>query len=175
MNKIVNFSNASFNMECMLVDDTPWFKGREVATILGYANTKQAIIHNVDDDDKKRLDELMGLSDIPLDYYHKNTVYINESGLYSLIMRSQKSESRIFKKWVTVEVLPSIRKTGAYMPQQQQIKIFSECDLHRKVVEFMRNHLPGHIVVPGLGELQDTVQRRSQSYYKGYRLSLIHI
>ena len=60
MSKIVNFSNASFHIECLVVDDTPWFKGREVATILGYANTKQAIITNVDDDDKKSMDELWG-------------------------------------------------------------------------------------------------------------------
>jgi prophage antirepressor-like protein len=173
MDKIVNFSNGSFSIVCLVVSNTPWFKGREVATILGYANTKQAIINNVDDDDKKRLDELEGLFDRPLDYFRKDAIYINESGLYSLILRSQKEESRIFKKWVTSDVLPSIRKNGMYnmmdTPQQQQIRIYSECDLHRKVVEFMRNHLPGHIVVPGLGELQDTVQKRSQCYYKGYR------
>jgi len=173
MSKIVNFSNAAFNIECIVVDDMPWFKGREVATILNYANTKQAIINNVSNDDKKTLEELGGLFDRPLPYYRKNAIYINEPGLYSLVMRSEKPEATAFKKWVMTEVLPSIRKTGQYrildLPQQQQIKIYSENDLHRKVVEFMRNHLPGHIVVPGLGELQDTVQKRSLSYHKGYR------
>ena len=55
MNNIVNFSNAAFNLECIVVDDMPWFKGREVATILNYANTKQAIINNVSNDDKKNI------------------------------------------------------------------------------------------------------------------------
>ena len=100
-------------------------------------------------------------------------MYISESGLYCLIMRSEKPEAKLFKKWVTAEVLPSIRKTGAYrildLPQQQQIKIYSECDLHRKVIQFLRNHHPAHLLVPGLGELQDTVQRRSSCYHKGYR------
>ena len=54
MSKIVTFSNAAFNIECIVVDDMPWFKGREVATILNYANTKQAIINNVSNDDKKK-------------------------------------------------------------------------------------------------------------------------
>ena len=173
MNKIVNFSNAAFNIECIVVDDMPWFKGREVATILNYANTKQAIINNVSNDDKKTLEELGGLFDRPLPYYHKNAIYINEPGLYSLVMRSEKPEATAFKKWVMTEVLPSIRKTGQYrildLPQQQQIKIYSEADLHRKVINFLRNHHPGHLLVPGLGELQDTVQKRSQSYHKGYR------
>jgi len=171
MNKIVNFSNAAFNIECIVIDDMPWFKGREVATILNYANTKQAIINNVSNDDKKTLEELGGLFDRPLPYYHKNAIYINEPGLYSLVMRSEKPEATAFKKWVMTEVLPSIRKTGQYrildLPQQQQIKIYSECDLHRKVINFLRNHHPGHLLVPGLGELQDTVQKRSQSYHNG--------
>ena len=117
-----------------------------------------------------------GLSDSPLDKLRGNAlaaVLINESGLYCLVMRSEKPEANAFKRWVTAEVLPSIRKTGAYrildLPQQQQIKIYSEFDLHKKVVQFLRNHHPAHLLVPGLGELQDTVQRRSSCYHKGYR------
>jgi prophage antirepressor-like protein len=114
MSKIVNFSNAAFSVECIVVDDMPWFKGREVATILNYVNTKQAIINNVSNDDKKTLEELGGLFDRPLPYYHKNAIYINEPGLYSLVMRSEKPEATAFKKWVMSEVLPSMRKTGQY-------------------------------------------------------------
>jgi len=173
MSKIIHFSNAAFSIACLIVDDTPWFKGKEVATILGYTNTKQAILKNVDEDDKLKLDELGGLFDRPLDHNAKNAIYINESGLYCLIMRSEKPEAKAFKKWVTGEVLPSIRKTGTYrildLPQQQQLKIYSESDLHRKVVHFLRHYHPAHLLVPGLGELQDTMQRRCQSYHKGYR------
>jgi prophage antirepressor-like protein len=173
MTDILTFSNTTFNIECLVVDGVPWFKGKQVATILGYVNTRKAILDHVDEDEKINLEELRRHESLPLDHNAKNAVFINEAGLYSLILKSQKDESRIFKKWVTTDVLPSIRKTGMYRmmdtPQQQQIRIYSESDLHRKVVEFMRNHLPGHIVVPGLGELQDTVQKRSLSYHKGYR------
>ena len=173
MNKIVNFSNAAFSIECIVVSDMPWFKGKEVATILGYANTMQAIRTNVAEDDRKKLDELRQLPDSSPDHNAKNAIYINEPGLYSLVMRSEKPEATAFKKWVMTEVLPSIRKTGQYrildLPQQQQIKIYNEADLHRKVINFLRNHHPAHLLVPGLGELQDTVQKRSQSYHKGYR------
>ena len=173
MSKIVNFSNAAFNIECLVVGDTPWFKGKEVATVLGYIDTKQAIRKNVAEDDRQQMDELRGVSETPLDHNAKNAIYINESGLYCLAMRSEKPEAKAFKRWVIAEVLPSIRKTGQYrildLPQQQQIKIYNECDLHRKVINFLRNHHPAHLLVPGLGEMQDTVQKRSQCYHKGYR------
>ena len=173
MTDILTFSNAAFNIECIVVDGLPWFKGKQVATILGYANTMQAIRTHVEEDDRRKLDELDQLSNSSLQDCSKNATFINEPGLYSLAMRSDKPMAKIFKRWVMSEVLPSIRKTGVYrimdVPQQQQIKIYNENDLHKKVIEFLRNHLPGHIVVPGLGELQDTVQKRSQCYYKGYR------
>ena len=69
------------------------------------------------------MDELRGVSETPLDHNAKNAMYINESGLYCLVMRSEKPEANAFKRWVVAEVLPSIRKTGAYrildLPQQQ--------------------------------------------------------
>ena len=174
MTDIKTFTNAAFSIQYILVDDIPWFRGKEIATILGYTNTKKAIIDHVDEEDKKKMDEVGGNKTLPLDYNAKNTTLINEPGLYSLILSSKKPEAREFKKWVMSEVLPSIRKTGSYhqcadFPQQQQIRIYSETDLHKKVVEFMRKHLPGHILVPGLGELQDTQPKRSNCYYKGYR------
>ena len=114
MTHIETFSNSSFSVQCMCVKGEPWFKGKEVATILGYKNTMQAIRVNVDDDDKKKMEELGKLSDSSLDANAKRSMYINESGLYSLILRSEKPEAKTFKKWVTSEVLPKIRKTGSY-------------------------------------------------------------
>ena len=64
MSKIVNFSNADFSIECIMVDDMPWFKGKEVATILGYANTKNAIINNVREQDKRKMEEIGGPSQV---------------------------------------------------------------------------------------------------------------
>jgi len=114
MTQIQTFQNSSFKIECVCVDGNPWFRGRDVATILGYNNTTQALRVNVDEDDRKKMDELGKLSDSLPDANAKKTIYINESGLYSLILRSEKPEAKSFKKWVCSEVLPSIRKRGSY-------------------------------------------------------------
>ena len=90
MTQIQTFQNSSFKVQCVCVSGEPWFRGRDVATVLGYANTVKAISNNVDDDDKKKLKELGGHSDYPLDANAKLSMYINESGLYSLILRSEK-------------------------------------------------------------------------------------
>ena len=72
---------------------------------MGYANTKQEIRVNVDDDDKKKMEELGGHSDYPLDANAQNSICINESGVYFLILRSEKPEAKTFKWWVPSEVL----------------------------------------------------------------------
>lgn len=92
----------------------PWFLARHIALILKYRNTRDAIINNVDNDDKisflvlKRRTRLLSLKT------HPHTIFINESGLYSLIFNSKQLEAKKFKKWVTSEVLPQIRKKGYY-------------------------------------------------------------
>ena len=115
MAQIQTFENLGFEIECVCVSGDPWFKGKDVAIALGYTNTKQALVVNVDNDDKKKLEEVSkGLPDRPLPGNAKNTIYINEAGLYSLILRSEKPEAKAFKKWVCYEALPSIRKSGSY-------------------------------------------------------------
>lgn len=87
----------------------PWFVGKDVASVLGYAKTRNAIANHVDDDDKK---------DAPIQGAlggEQNMTIINESGLYSLILSSKLPTAKKFKHWVTSEVLPTIRKHGAYM------------------------------------------------------------
>ena len=74
-----------------------WFRGKDVASVLGYANTIQALTKNVDDDDKKKMEELGKLSDSPLDANAQNSIFINESGVYFLILRSEKPEAKTFK------------------------------------------------------------------------------
>ncbi len=114
MTQLKTFQNSSFTVQCICVDGNPWFKGKDIATMLGYKNTKQALIVNVDDDDKKTIEEVSkGIESLRLPGNSKNTTLINESGLYSLILRSEKPEAKTFKKWVTSEVLPKIRKTGS--------------------------------------------------------------
>ena len=97
-------------------DDDIWFRAKIVANILKYSNQRKAIIDHVDSEDKLTLNEIKFRSNesLPLNWNTQNTIYINESGLYSLILRSDMDEAKKFKRWVIKEVLPSIRKTGRY-------------------------------------------------------------
>jgi prophage antirepressor-like protein len=92
----------------------PWFNGKCVGSALGYTNPRKSLRDHVDDDDMEKLGNFRGNETFPLPINQKNTIYINESGLYSLIMSSKLPSSKVFKRWITKEVLPSIRKTGSY-------------------------------------------------------------
>ena len=110
-NKLQIFSNEEFGkIRTVVLGDTPYFIGKDVAEILGYAKPENAVSTHVDDEDKTTtLIQGTGSN------YKSKTVVINESGLYSLIITSKLPEAKKFKHWVTSEVLPSIRKHGAYM------------------------------------------------------------
>ena len=99
--------------------------------------------------------------------------YINESGFYSLVLSSKLETAKKFKKWITSQVLPSIKKYGYYKmfdnPNNKMFKIENETDLHYKVVQLIRNYYPDSILVAGLGENQDTEEKRLDSYKKGYQ------
>ena len=99
--------------------------------------------------------------------------YINESGFYSLVLSSKLETAKKFKRWITSQVLPSIRKYGFYKmfdnPNNKMFKIENETDLHYKVVQLIRNYYPDSILVAGLGENQDTEEKRLDSYKKGYQ------
>ena len=95
------------------------FVGKDVATILGYANTKKAIIDHVDKEDKQvvqLVDIQQGHETLPSNMVGSKVVIINESGVYSLVLNSKLPTAKRFKRWVTSEVLPQIRKTGGYIP-----------------------------------------------------------
>ena len=95
-------------------NDVPWFSASNVAKILLYHDTDDAIRRHVDDNDKNTFDKLATFMRNKPPYMKPNSIYINESGLYSLLVSSQMPKAKIFKKWITSEVLPSIRKTGSY-------------------------------------------------------------
>ena len=99
--------------------------------------------------------------------------YINESGFYSLVLSSKLNSAKKFKRWITSEVLPSIRKNGQYKlfdcPRNKMMLIANENDLHYKVVQLIRNYYPDALLVAGLGENQDTAEKRLDSYKKGYQ------
>ena len=89
-------------------DDDIWFRAKSVAIILNYSNHRKAIIDHVDPEDKSLLNEInIGSNEsLPLTWNDKNSIYINESGLYSLILRSDMDNAKKFKRWITREVLP---------------------------------------------------------------------
>lgn len=109
MNDIQVFNNPEFGeIRTVEIGNEPWFVGKDVADILGYSNPRDAISKHVDDEDKgvANCDTLGGRQTLSI---------INESGLYSLVLSSKLPTAKKFKRWVTSEVLPSIRKHGAYM------------------------------------------------------------
>ena len=117
-----------------------------------------------------------GFKTEPLTNNQKNTIYINESGLYSLILRSKLESARAFKRWVTKDALPSVRKTGRYSYDDMNhkyndsltFKIENETDLHTEVVSFLKKRYPHSIFSAGLGENPDSVNKRIDSFKKGY-------
>ena len=117
MNELQIFENVEFgSVRTLMINDAPYFVGKDVAEILGYANPRKAIIDHVDEEDK--MDGVTIRDSIGRE---QNPVLINESGLYSLILSSKMPNAKKFKHWVTAEVLPSIRKTGGYIVGQEQL------------------------------------------------------
>ena len=102
----------------MVIDDEPWFVGKDVAEALGYSDTKSALADHVDDDDKQIIQKgQIATLEIP----NRGLTIINESGLYGLILSSKLPTAKQFKRWVTNEVLPSIRKNGGYIQGQEEL------------------------------------------------------
>lgn len=112
---ITTFNNEEFgNVRTLTIDGDPWFVGKDIAECLGYSNTKDALRKHVDSEDKimgsqnatPSITDNLGRKQFP--------TFINESGVYSLILGSKLESAKKFKRWVTSEVLPSLRKTGTY-------------------------------------------------------------
>ena len=115
MNNLTVFENPEFgSIRTVELDGEPWLVGKDVATALGYKNPQEAIRTHVDDDDK-------GVSEILTPGGKQPVPIINESGLYSLVLSSKLPTARKFRRWVTSEVLPSIRKTGGYTAGQKEL------------------------------------------------------
>ena len=108
--QIFNFEQNE--VRTILVNDEPYFVGKDVASVLGYSNTKDALSRHVDLEDK------MG-SRITTSGQSREMTIINESGLYSLILKSKLPSAKKFKRWVTIEVLPAIRKHGGYLTPEK--------------------------------------------------------
>lgn len=108
MNDLQIFSNEEFgSIRTVTIDNEPWFVGKDVADALGYAEPRSAVSKKVDDTDR-------GVAEMETPSGKQIMTIINESGLYTLIFGSRLESAKRFKHWVTSEVLPAIRKTGAY-------------------------------------------------------------
>lgn len=122
-NQLQIFNNEQFGqVRMVLINDEPHFVGKDVAVALGYTNTRDALITHVDREDKADVVIYDGSQ-------NRNMKAVNESGLYSLIFGSKLEKAKEFKRWVTSEVLPSIRKTGSYQVNDvkaREDKIYEE-------------------------------------------------
>ncbi|WP_347099654.1 BRO family protein [Staphylococcus ureilyticus] len=168
MNELQIFNFEELPVRTLTVDEEPYFVGKDVAEILGYKRTADAIREHVDLEDK-------GVGKIQTPGGNQNVTLINESGLYSLIFSSKLESAKRFKRWVTSEVLPTLRKTGTYqtkpMTTSEQIQLIAQGNtelderltaieesypiMHgeakhiqqlvaRKVAEIVRNKFNGH-------------------------------
>lgn len=117
MNQMEIFKNPEFgSIRAVEIDGEPWLVGKDVALALGYKNAKDALSAHVDAEDKRIVQRSENATfDIP----NRGITIINESGLYSLVLSSKLPKAKQFRRWVTSEVLPSIRRHGAYMTKEK--------------------------------------------------------
>ena len=142
MNELTVFKNDQFGeMRTVTIGDEIWFVGKDVAEILGYKNSKDALITHVSDEDKRIIQrsaiatlenhlpkEVFPVNFTNGDIPNRGLTIINESGLYSLVLSSKLPSAKEFKRWVTSEILPSIRKHGAYMSPETIERVITDPD-----------------------------------------------
>lgn len=116
MNKLELFNFRTQQVRTVLIENNPWFVGKDIAAILGYAKTADAVRKHIDKEDK-------GVFILETPGGKQPVTVINESGLYSLILSSKMPDAKVFKRWVTSEVLPAIRKHGAYMTDEKAFDV----------------------------------------------------
>lgn len=128
MENIQSFVNENFGtIRTMLINDEPYFIGKDIASILQYTNTAKAIRDHVDTEDKLR-------ERIFLSGQNREVIFVNESGLYSLILFSKMPMAKKFKRWVTTEVLPTVRKHGMYANEDTIEKMLADPDSMIKIL-----------------------------------------
>ena len=133
-NKIQIFENSEFGkVRTLMIDGEPWAAAIDVAKSLGYAKPADAIRKHVDEMDK-------GVSKMETPGGVQNTVIINESGLYSIILSSKLPKAKEFKRWITSEVLPALRKTGHYGSPHTLADLVPLIESLRKIMESQRSH-----------------------------------
>lgn len=158
MNDLLTFTNDRFGkIRALTIDGEPWMVGKDVARSLGYKDTVNALKSHVEADDKRgwRITTPSGEQEMTV---------INESGFYSLAFGSKMKEAKAFKRWVTHEVLPSIRKTGGYMTEQAKASLTDEL---RAIVrdELAKRPAPPAVAPNNLAVLIDSTRRIMKDMY----------
>ena len=135
MNELQIFKNEEFGeIRSLEINNKPYFVGKDIAKALGYKNTKDALINHVDEDDKKIIQrsematienhipkEILPVNFVSAEIPNRGLTIINESGVYALVFGSKLPNAKQFKRWVTSEVLPSIRQTGGYIAGEEKM------------------------------------------------------
>lgn len=129
MNNLQIFEFNHNEIRTVVKDNQPWFVGKDVANVLGYSNSRKALSDHIDLEDK---DDVTIRDSIGRE---QRATVINESGLYSLILKSKLSGAKQFKRWVTSEVLPSIRKQGAYLTEDVIAKTLQDPNYILKIIQ----------------------------------------
>ena len=135
MNELQIFNFKGNEVRTLTIDGEPYFVGKEVAEILGYSNTRDALLNHVDNDDKRIIQRSQNTT---LEIPNRGLTVINESGVYSLVFGSKLEKAKEFKRWVTNEVLPSIRKRGMYATPQTAEKILEDPDFLIKALQDLK-------------------------------------
>lgn len=140
MNELQNFNFEGNEVRTVLINDEPYFVGKDIADVLGYLNTRDALSKHVDEEDKNSVAIHDGNKGNP------NQVVINESGMYSLVLSSKLPNAKKFKRWVTNEVLPSIRKHGAYMTDEKIEEALLNPDTIISLATKLKNEREGRLI-----------------------------
>lgn len=133
MNEITTFVNPNFGeVRTLEINGEIWFVGKDIAEILGYSNTRDALAKHVDTEDKDTVVIHDGSQS-------RNVIAINESGLYSLILSNKLPSAKEFKHWVTSEILPSVRRHGAFMTTETLEQVLTSPDFLIRLVTELKN------------------------------------
>lgn len=157
-NTLKIFNNEEFgNIRTVLIDGEPWLVGKDVAEVLGYSNPRDAISKHVDEEDKgvTKCDTLGGIQQMSI---------INESGLYALVLSSKLPTAKKFRRWVTSDVLPTIRRTGSYhLPRTYKEALV---ELVAQVEENERLALENATMKPKADYFDDLVERNMLTNFR---------
>jgi len=138
MNDLQKFSYADKEVRVITKDGNPWFVGKDVAEVLGYGRTTKAVVDRVDEEDRMIVDGKTQ-SQFGIELGQRGGWVVNESGLYSLILSSKLPSAKAFKRWVTGEVLPAIRKHGAYLTPDTMEKVMNDPDFIIGLVQALKD------------------------------------